>query len=100
MPAAEPATDWLDGCWRCGSEQLEAADDGRQLCAPCRRLVLGVASGPGVAIRVSGRVYWESKALEQCWRCMSEPVDARDELGLCAPCREELMDRPSGEVAI
>jgi hypothetical protein len=53
-----------------------------------------------VAIRVSGRVYWESKALEQCWRCMSEPVDAGDELGLCSPCREELMDGPPTEIAV
>ena len=52
-------------------------------------------------IRVSGRVYWESKALEQCWRCMSEPVDAGDELGLCGTCRDELMDGPpSKELAI
>ena len=102
MAATEPTgADWLDGCWRCGSDELEPAEDGRQLCAPCRRLVLGVASGPGVAIRVSGRVYWESKALEQCWRCMSEPVDAGDELGLCGTCRDELMDGPpSKELAI
>ena len=106
MPASEPAPepagpvgDWLDGCWRCGSDDLEVSDDGRQLCAPCRRLVLGGATAPGVAVRVTGRVYWESRALEQCWRCMEESVDVGDELGLCGRCREELMDVPWEDAA-
>jgi len=48
---------------------------------------------------VTGRVYWESRALEQCWRCMEESVDVGDELGLCGRCREELMDVPWDDAA-
>ena len=44
MARAEPAGDWLDGCWRCGSEELEQADDGvsSALLPP---------SGPGRCLR-------------------------------------------------
>lgn len=82
--------DWMDGCWRCGSDVFTVDDSGRRLCESCRVAVFGVTSG--TSIRVSRRVYWESHALVECWRCMDEPVKSEDELGLCGDCKTELVD--------
>ena len=34
--------------------------------------------------------YWEAHVLESCWRCLTGPVDANDDVGLCPRCRNQL----------
>jgi hypothetical protein len=85
---AGTAPDWLDACcWRCGSPEVSPRRDGRLLCEPCQReLVEGPASSE-TPFRIVRRLFWESHALERCWRCMDGPVDPEDDLGLCSRCR-------------
>jgi hypothetical protein len=88
----DPAHDWLDtGCWRCGSNDAIPDGEGRLLCGSCRDDLFGVPPMvPGEF--TSERVYWQSHMLECCWRCMGNPVDPADELGLCADCREQFTE--------
>ena len=89
--APTPA-DWLDACcWGCGSENVALHPDGRLLCRTCRsQLLTDEAVDP---LQFTRRAYWESHALEQCWRCMVVAVDHDDELGLCRSCFEHLEGR-------
>jgi ribosomal protein S14 len=82
-------SDWLDGCWRCGAEQIEPGADGTVLCASCREEALGRGSGVESGLGALRRLYWEAHPLERCWRCMVRPVDVSDEVGLCRPCLRE-----------
>jgi hypothetical protein len=86
------AHDWLDtGCWRCGSDEATSDGEGRVLCGSCREDLFGVPPMvPGEF--TSERVYWQSHMLECCWRCMGNQVDADDELGLCADCRDAFVE--------
>src|SRR5436190_23754864 len=86
--STHPATEWLDACcWRCGTQEVAPRDDGRLLCQACQHELFeapGSSETPFGAIR---RMYWESHALERCWRCMDRRVDPEDDLGLCSRCR-------------
>jgi hypothetical protein len=86
------ASDWLDGCWRCGSEDATVDDKGRQLCAPCRRLVTGEMVPYVPRPIMIGRVFWESQVLFKCWHCTSGAVDPKDDLGLCDNCKITLKE--------
>jgi hypothetical protein len=94
MSTAEAPADWLDSCWRCGSDRLVPSHDDYLLCLSCRRDVFGAAGSSAPAARAGGRLVWESRAMDCCWRCLGDAVDPRDELGLCASCRGELADDP------
>jgi len=63
-------------------------DDGRVLCATCRSdLTEEPDVDPMHLVRGS---YWEAHVLESCWRCLTGPVDAKDDVGLCPRCRSQL----------
>ena len=102
------AIDPLDTCWGCGSTEVGNGDDGRvlvrysgteplarimiegqkQLCATCRSdLTEEPDVDPMHLVRGS---YWEAHVLESCWRCLTGPVDAKDDVGLCPRCRSQL----------
>jgi hypothetical protein len=87
--------EWLDAyCWRCGSSEAVPDVDGRRLCAPCRREEIELPSPSLGGFRFTGRIEWESHALERCWRCMTAQVDPQDDLGLCQGCRS-IGDEPA-----
>jgi len=82
------AIDPLDSCWGCGSMEVGTVDDGRVLCATCRSdLTEEPDVDPMHFVRGS---YWETHVLESCWRCLTSPVDAKDDVGLCPRCRSQL----------
>jgi glycine/D-amino acid oxidase-like deaminating enzyme len=88
MSATTAPADWLDSCcWRCGSGEIAPSTDGRLLCGPCRHEVFDTVGAAEPPLRMVRRMYWESHALERCWRCMDRPVDPDDDLGLCSRCR-------------
>lgn len=69
-------------------------DHGRQLCHPCRNIVIGATSetmSPSMMARAFSRIHWESEAMGRCWHCTGAGVDPDDDLGLCPGCKEELV---------
>jgi hypothetical protein len=84
--------DWLDSCcWRCGSQTVDPAVDGRVLCRACRdELDSEVLADP---LSLARYAYWEAHALRCCWRCMTRAIDPDDEVGMCSSCREEVARR-------
>lgn len=88
MAVSAASEDWLDtSCWRCGSEQIVPARDGRLLCGPCRHELFDSTGSGETPLGAVRRLYWEAHALERCWRCMDRPVDPADDLGICSNCR-------------
>jgi hypothetical protein len=85
--------DWLDACcWRCGSPEPLQDSLGRLLCPPCRaELSDDQPAPPDDPLRVVRSAYWDTHVLERCWRCLTEGVDPRDEVGLCAACLATLV---------
>jgi len=86
-PAAE---DWLDACcWRCGAADAVPDHLGRLLCPPCSAGLSEIrparADGDD-PLHVVRSAYWDAHALERCWRCLNESVEAEDEVGLCRTC--------------
>lgn len=95
LPAPE-AADWLDAyCWGCGSDRAAPDPEGRLLCRSCRGELFGIPNSSADGMRVAQELYWDSHALERCWRCMERTVDPGDDLGLCGRCRD-VLSRPSG----
>ncbi len=91
MVLEDAPADWLDACcWRCGSEEILPQEDDRLLCRTCRVELFGAHDSSLNPVRVSTEAYWESHALERCWRCTTGPVDPDDDVGLCGRCHEEL----------
>jgi hypothetical protein len=80
--------DWLDACcWRCGSIRPRRDSVGRMLCPPCRAaLSEDRTTDSGDPLRVVRDAYWNTHALELCWRCLTEGVDTHDDVGLCPSC--------------
>jgi hypothetical protein len=80
--------DWLDACcWRCGSPEPVLDSLGRLLCPPCRVELSDERPAPAEdPLRVARSAYWDTHALERCWRCLTEGVDPLDEVGLCGSC--------------
>jgi hypothetical protein len=57
------------------------------LCIPCRSALSDDASTtPNDPLEVVRGAYWNAHTLERCWRCLTESVDPRDEVGLCPGC--------------
>jgi len=74
--------DWLDACcWRCGAAEALPDPLGRRLCPTCLAELL--EAPPDGPLRVVRSAYWDAHALERCWRCLTESVDAEDDVGLC-----------------
>jgi hypothetical protein len=83
--------DWLDACcWRCGIAQ--ALPDSAGLCRPCSARVRASTSSDDPLGVVRG-AYWDAHALERCWRCLTESVEADDDVGLCLACLATLAAR-------
>lgn len=80
--------DWLDACcWRCGSTEPRRDPFGRMLCPPCGAELSDERSTvPQDPLHVVRDAYWNAHVLERCWRCLTESVDPRDEVGLCRSC--------------
>jgi hypothetical protein len=86
-----PGADWLDeACWRCGSHDGTLDHAGRRLCGPCRTALSLSPADDADPVHVSRRGYWETHALQCCWRCMAGAVRPDDEVGLCGSCRAAL----------
>jgi predicted amidophosphoribosyltransferase len=83
--------DWLDSCcWRCGSQTVDPAVDGRVLCGACRdELDSEVLADP---LSLARHAYWEAHVLRCCWRCMTGAVDPDDEIGMCSSCRAQIAE--------
>lgn len=81
--------DWLDACcWRCGAAEALPDPLGRRLCPTCLAELL--EAPPDDPLRVVRSAYWDAHALERCWRCLTESVDAEDDVGLCRTCLASL----------
>jgi hypothetical protein len=81
--------DWLDSCWRCGSAEARLDRLGRLLCSGCLAELTGAGS-PEDPLHVVRSAYWDAHALERCWRCLDESVEADDDVGLCRVCLASL----------
>ena len=63
-------------------------EDGRVLCPTCRS---DLTEEPNVdPMHLVHGSYWEAHVLVSCWRCLTGPVDAKDDVGLCQRCRNQL----------
>jgi hypothetical protein len=94
VAAHEPVgEEWLDACcWRCGAAEAHPDHLGRLLCPPCLTELSEAGALPpdDDPIRMVRAAYWDAHPLERCWRCLSESVEAEDDVGLCRTCRAGL----------
>jgi hypothetical protein len=87
--------DWLDACcWRCGIAEALPDALGRILCRPCSSALSEPEStSSDDPLGVVRGAYWDAHALERCWRCLTESVEADDDVGLCRTCLATLSAR-------
>ena len=82
--------DWLDACcWRCGAAEALPDHLGRLLCPPCLAELSETRPVPpddDDPLSVVRGAYWDAHAMERCWRCLNESVEAEDDVGLCRTC--------------
>jgi predicted amidophosphoribosyltransferase len=90
--ASATGGDWLDACcWRCGTDEALLDTGGRLLCPLCRaELSEAPPDASDDPLRLGQSAYWESHAMERCWRCLTGSVDPEEEIGLCRACRADL----------